>query len=204
MGGRTRFGRLIWMVAASLMIAACASAPERGSVEEGPVRDGERGTEEEAPPEAAPDTWTENRGPQLTPEEVRRVTVPLPSAWSESPEVHALFAGAVHRYSTSPENESGLGRFVELVHDTEFSIGGEAEHSRFYTMYAGLDDATVRPEQTISAGRAIGAASADESGVRIGVYTRDDDPVWRRQTGRPPITVNGFYFWDPSFVLSPP
>ncbi len=202
MRGRTRFYRLMWLAVLSLLVGACASAPEQAAVEQRPPV--EEGTEEQAPPERAPDTWTENRGPQLNAEEVRRVTVPVPSAWSESTEVHALFSGVVHRYSNSADNRSGFGRFVELAHETEFSIDGETERSMYYTVYAGLEAVEVRPAQTIPAGGAIGTAATGETGVRVGVYTRSDDPIWRRQTGRPPIIMNGFHFWDSSFVLSPP
>ncbi len=196
MKGRTRFRRLMWLVAVSLMVAACSSAPEQAAVEDG--------TDEQAPPERVPDTWTENQGPQLTSEEVLRVTVPVPSAWSESAEVYALFPGVVHRYSDAADNGSGFGRFVELTHETEFSIEGETERSRYYTVYAGLEAVAVRPAETIPAGGAIGKAATGETGVRVGVYTRVDDPIWRRQTRRPPIILDDFYFWDPSFVLSPP
>lgn len=201
MKGRTGFRTLIWLVVVPLFAAACASGPEQAAVEQRlPVEEGT----EEAQPERVPDTWMENPGPQLSSEEVRRVTVPVPSAWSESPEVNALFAGAVHRYSNSPDSGGGFGRFVELTHEAEFSIGGEIERSRFQTVYAGLDTVSVRPTQTIPAGSAIGSVATGETGVRVGVYTRSDDPIWRRQTGRPPIIMDGFYFWDPSFVLSPP
>lgn len=202
MSGRSRFGRLMWLAVLSLLVGACASAPEHEAVQQRPPA--EEGTEEKAPPERGPDTWMENRGPQLNAEEVRRVTVPVPSAWSESAEVHSLFSGVVHRYSNSADNGSGFGRFVEVAHETEFSIEGKTERSRYYTVYAGLEAVAVRPAQTIPAGTGIGTAATGETGVRVGVYTRDDDPIWRRQTQRPPITINGFYFWDPSFVLSPP
>ena len=202
MRGRTRFGRLMWLAVLSLLVGACASAPEQAAVEQRPP-DEER-TEEQAPPERAPETWTENPGPQLTLEQVRRVTVPVPSAWSESADVYALFPGVVHRYSNSSDNGSGFGRFVELAHETEVSIDGQTERSRYYTVYAGLEAVAVRPAGTIPAGGAIGTAATGDTGVRVGVYTRDDDPIWRRQTRRPPIILDGFYFWDPSFVLSPP
>ena len=202
MRGRTRFGRLMWLAVLSLLVGACASPPQQATVEQRPPA--EEGTEEQAPPERAPETWTENLGPQLSPEEVRRVTVPVPSAWSESAHVYSLFPGVVHRYSNSDDNGSGFGRFVEVAHETEFSIEGEAERSRYYTVYAGLEAVAVRPAGTIPAGGAIGTAATGDTGVRVGVYTRDDDPIWRRQTRRPPIILDGFYFWDPSFVLSPP
>jgi len=192
---------LILALVIALLLAGCASAPQRAAVAERPV---EEGTEERPPAERVPETWTENRGPRLTSEELLRVTVPVPSAWSESREVYTLFAGVVHRYSNSAHNESGFGRFVAIAHETEFSIGERTERSNFYTVYAELADVSVRPAQSLPAGGTVGSAATGETGVRMGVYTRSDDPIWRRQSGRPPIILDGFYFWDPSFVLSPP
>jgi hypothetical protein len=147
----------------------------------------------------------ENSGPTLAAEDLMRVTVPVPRAWSAEPGVYAIFDGRVHRYSAAAGNGSGLGRFVELAHETTFSMGETPETSRFFTIYAELGAAEVRPREQIEAGDAIGsAAPGKETSVRVGVYTRTDDPVWRRQTGRAPIVVDGYFFWDPSFVLSPP
>jgi hypothetical protein len=160
---------------------------------------------EEAPPQRTPQRWLENEGPRLTADELARVTVPVPRAWSAETDVYAVFAGQVHRYSDDAAARNSLGRFVVLAHETSFSIGETTETSRFFTMYADLGEVAVRPRQRVAAGDAIASARADgETGVRIGVYTTADDPVWRRQTGRPPIVVDGYYFWDPSFVLSPP
>lgn len=160
---------------------------------------------EEAAPVPAPERWLDNEGPRLTAEELVRVTVPVPRAWSVESGVYAVFAGQVHRYSDAGAERNGIGRFVVLTHETTFSIGETTESSRFFTMYADLGEVAVRPRQQVAAGEAIASARADgETGVRIGVYTAGDDPVWRRQTGRPPIVVDGYFFWDPSFVLSPP
>lgn len=188
----------------------------------------ERGVEE-----APPETWFANEGPHLSPEDVRRVAVRMPvsqvfstgtedadvdsaagtgtaagtedaQADSDYPKAHALFKGEVHRYSNERDNEAGFGRFVELSHEFRIELGESIERSRFFTMYGGLSDTFTRPGTDISAGAPIGKVDMEEKSVLIAVYTEDDDPVWRQQTKRPPIKVDGYYFWDPSFVLSLP
>ncbi|MFP3960366.1 MAG: hypothetical protein ACLFUX_09375 [Spirochaetaceae bacterium] len=189
---------------------ACRTAPPPADRASAP--EAHRPSEPE--PERPPDTWTENEGPSLSDRELAEVTVLVPSRWTEKAEAYALFAGRVHRYSDDPRNRTGLGRFVELEHETQLDTGSGAQESRFYTVYTGLTGILVEPEERVSSGDAIGtteepspdvdADTGDEPGVRIGVYTASDDPLWRSQTKAAPITVDGYYFWDPTFVLSPP
>lgn len=192
--------RLPLVCAAVLIVVSCATRAERTTpASAGPVP--ERAPERV---EEVPEAWNLDGGPVFEAELVERVTVPVPSRWSSSAEAFALFEGRVHRYSNADGNASGLGRFVELEHVSAFTVGGETQKTRFHTVYAGLGGVSVEPDEHIGAGSPVGTMSDGETGLRIAVFTTRDDPVWRRQTGRPPIEIDGYYFWDPSFVLSPP
>lgn len=192
--------RMFLLLAMFVPVFACETPPERPAAGPAPAEE----APEERVPEEAPDAWLENDGPLLSAEEVMRVTVPIPSSWASEPAAYALFAGRVHRYSREAAGTEALGLFVEIAHETEFAMGGDTQRSEFYTLYARLGSVDVTPRERVAAGDTLGAAREGETGLRVGVYTRTDDPVWRRQTGRPPIAVDGYYFWDPSFVLSPP
>lgn len=190
--------RLLPLVAlVVLLVVSCSTTPERPA-------QGAVGSPPEQGEEQVPRTWNLDAGPVLDAELVRRVTVPVPSFWSSSSEAFALFEGSVHRYSKSGNNAGGLGRFVELEHESEFAVVGETQRTRFYTLYVALGTVTVEPGEQVDAGSALGTMADGDTGLRIAVLTHEDDPVWRRQSGRPPIEIDGYYFWDPSFVLSPP
>jgi hypothetical protein len=160
----------------------------------------------DAEPERPQREWLENEGPQLNADEIECVTVEIPAATAERPRSYALFAGRVHRFSAASGNPSGLGPFVELEHETRFELEGKAQTSRFFTLYGGLEDIAVGMNAAVNAGDPVGEVPEDGGTprYRVAIYTMVDDPVWRRQTQRPPILVDGYYFWDPSSVLNPP
>ncbi|MGM0674752.1 MAG: hypothetical protein ACQETQ_08660 [Spirochaetota bacterium] len=216
-----RTAKSLLLLSIGIFVIGCASPSVRKTsspaVDAPEQRESEPERERE---EVPPERWLENEGPYLSAEDVRRVMVRMPvdevltmgtedsteesPSEGDEPHAHALFEGEVHRYSNERGNGTGLGRFVELRHETRIELGDTVEHTEFFTIYAGLSSTSVRPRTTTSPGDPVGTADTNEGSVLIAVYTRSHDPVWRKQTARSHISVDGYYFWDPSFVLSPP
>jgi hypothetical protein len=135
----------------------------------------------------------QNQGAGLT--IVFRSETEIKSAWDR---------GTVIRYSNNPQNETNLGKFIEIEYDMGFEFEGSfISQGEMRIIFSNLLEINIVEETQISKGALIGKTKKDSGNdLRVFILSNTDNLQFLKMwTNNKKVKIGDYWYWDPAFLF---